>query len=543
MTEGQTYYFKVEPILWRILSQKNGTALILCDSILANGKFDDDGSNNYAQSAMRTWLNDQFYRVAFTDLEQQAIPITLVDNSAETTRQKPNRYACENTNDKIFLLAYAEAINSNYGFRGWGDYDRNRDMLTSDYSRATGAYMATSGDDVYGYGGWWLRSPSADFGNSTYTAAATINSAHRVNYAAMGVVPAMQIQLSLATCKHEFGNWGVITPPSCIEAGEERRVCSCGVYDSREIPATGEHNYIQGVCDGCGAKDYDSVPLYVREGNKIYFGEYPQSAVTDATLISALNAKAGVLPTSANAQKWTSYGYYMSGEVENYMWYIDVVKSGEKYRGVYFTSYRPLFTTTHASSSFYQELNGYATSTVYWFRYEPITWTILQEQSGTALLLCDMIIDSRQFSDGASDSSNDYVQSTLRTWLNDTFLETAFAALQQEIILTTTVDNGEDGNTQDKIFLLSRDDLLHADYGFVTDDGDNATRQKQTTAYAQAQGAYTDSDTYNGNGVWWLRTHNIEFVNNVSESGNVIGGAAAFHTNRGIVPALQIQLN
>lgn len=43
VTDGTVYYFKVEPILWRILSQSDGTALILCDGIIANKAFTNDG--------------------------------------------------------------------------------------------------------------------------------------------------------------------------------------------------------------------------------------------------------------------------------------------------------------------------------------------------------------------------------------------------------------------------------------------------------------------------------------------------------------------
>ncbi len=53
--------------------------------------------------------------------------------------------------------------------------------------------------------------------------------------------------------------------------------------------------------------------------------------------------------------------------------------------------------------------------------------------------------------------------STLRTWLNKTFLIKAFNSLERNIILTTNVDNSKsqgynensDNDTQDKVFLLS----------------------------------------------------------------------------------------
>ena len=105
---------------------------------------------------------------------------------------------------------------------------------------------------------------------------------------------------------------------------------------------------------------------YLREGNYIYFGEYPQTKVTDGSITNALRSAAGTLPTSSNSQAWTSYGYYINSSVSNYMWYIDLTYSGEKYRGVYFTSYRPYWTDEISSAgNSYQDDNGYSTSTVY----------------------------------------------------------------------------------------------------------------------------------------------------------------------------------
>ena len=90
VTRGNTYYFKVEPIRWRILSESNGNALILCDSIIANHNYHHtslsttiDGqtvyANNYKYSDIRAWLNDEFYNTAFGDLQQALIQTTEVD--------------------------------------------------------------------------------------------------------------------------------------------------------------------------------------------------------------------------------------------------------------------------------------------------------------------------------------------------------------------------------------------------------------------------------------------------------------------------------
>lgn len=329
-----------------------------------------------------------------------------------------------------------------------------------------------------------------------------------------------------------------------------------------------------GKCDECGASTGTggnvSTETYTRNGNKITFGSYPQSEVTDSSLKSTLNSKAGTLPTSSNSQAWTSYGYYISGNVENFMWYIDVEEGGERYRGVYFTSYRPIYTTDSSSASnTYQADNGYTTSTVYWFKYEPISWTILSENTtdGTALILCDMIIDSQEYYitdsgtrtiDGKTVYPNNYAQSTIRKWLNETFYNTAFSELQKQIILTTTVDNSAATtysssnqyaceNTQDKVFLLSYQDVINSNYGFSSSDSAYDTaRQKKTTDYAQAQGAYTSKSTdYAGNGSWWLRSpyRNYSYrAREVRFSGLASFYDYVYYTCYGVVPALQIRL-
>lgn len=101
VSSGTVYYFKVEPIKWRILTESGGTALILCESIIANKRY-AASSNNYMNSEIRAWLNGEFYNKAFTALQQELIQITNVDNSVYSTGYSSNSYACANTNDKIF---------------------------------------------------------------------------------------------------------------------------------------------------------------------------------------------------------------------------------------------------------------------------------------------------------------------------------------------------------------------------------------------------------------------------------------------------------
>ena len=295
----------------------------------------------------------------------------------------------------------------------------------------------------------------------------------------------------------------------------------------------------------------DASDAPVDMGEYILFGSYPQTEVTDSATTTALNRMRGTLPTSSNSYDWTSYGYYISGRITNFMWYIDLEYSGEKYRGVYFTSYRPNLTTSSSSTSnSYQDDNGYSTGTVYWFKYEPIKWRILTISDGKAMILSELMLDSQQYDYDGLYSSN-YADSTIRAWLNDTFYNAAFGVLQQAIIETTEVDNSVYStgyssnpyaceNTFDKVFLLSYREVVNSSYGFSTSTASSTTRQKQGSGYCKAQGLHTNA---NGNGLWWLRspTSGSE-ARSVDYAGYLGISYSVFDPRYGVVPALVINL-
>ena len=218
-------YFKVEPIMWRVLNKdyaSTGQALLLAENILIGGIKWDDKKNNYMKSNIRKWLNGNsgseeqsdysgdagFLQTAFTDKALKCIAETTVDNTAASTipntlteaekrsewNEGKNDYACDNTSDKIFLLSEQEATTAGYGFAKYNAYGNTRIRVTTDYAKATGAYQ--SGTTGYGVC-WWLRSPHySNEGNarSGYSDGSA-SSSFRVSETGVGVVPALSISL------------------------------------------------------------------------------------------------------------------------------------------------------------------------------------------------------------------------------------------------------------------------------------------------------------------------------------------------------------
>ena len=143
---------------------------------------------------------------------------------------------------------------------------------------------------------------------------------------------------------------------------------------------------------------------------------------------------------------------------------------------------------------------------------EEIEWQVLVIQDGKALVISTMALDCKSYHPSPKEVT--WETCTLRTWLNDSFLNTAFSAKEQKKIATTHVSaeknpaydpayKSNPGNaTNDKVFLLS---ITEAEKYFTTDE----SRECVPTAYAQAHGAYTnDYETANGkaNCCWWLRS-------------------------------------
>lgn len=369
----------------------------------------------------------------------------------------------------------------------------------------------------------------------------------------------------------------VITSTKAATCGEAEILtysCSCGeTRTERGAAATGNHSYgDDNICDDCGYIDFSGIALqaaierygyYVVDadgsntyttGDTVYFGSYPQELVKEESLLVALSAEEGILPTAENAEDWTSYGYYDAGETADYMFYKDVtLGDGARYRGVYLLKYRPYFSGFAAdAANSYIDDEDYALNEVYWFAYAPIGWTALDYSDGNLLLNATYCIESQPFQalyEGDSSNVtipgtngtpvNDWEASTIRSYLNSTFIDFAFTESEAALIQTATLDNQTTGytadatyqtrqnDTTDRVFLLSFADMINTDYGFTAQASyedevqngeagkagnydaiaDALIRRRSFTDYSVIQGLHTSSVAHTATGdpaCWYL---------------------------------------
>lgn len=167
LVDGKTYYFRVDPILWRVLDKDEG--VVLTDIILDTSVYYENEKNhldvkgampnNYEYSDVSGWLNgeakfknDNFASKAFEDPLKVVKMIDKLDNSAITTGKEDNIYACKDFTVFFYLLSYVEFTDT-YGYILDGGK-----CGVSDYAVAKGLRI----DNYSMNGEWWLRSPASD---------------------------------------------------------------------------------------------------------------------------------------------------------------------------------------------------------------------------------------------------------------------------------------------------------------------------------------------------------------------------------------------
>lgn len=134
---------------------------------------------------------------------------------------------------------------------------------------------------------------------------------------------------------------------------------------------------------------------------------------------------------------------------------------------------------------------------------DDIEWIVLDKEGDKVLLLTKYCLLGKSYN--SEFTSVTWEICSLREWLNTTFIETAFNAYEQDLLIETPLvcddnpvyhtDGGND--TEDKVFLLSNEEVTR----YLPGDDE---RKAESTSQALLDGVNM-SISY-GTSWWWLRT-------------------------------------
>ncbi len=140
---------KTEPLNWVVLKNDGNKALVITEKVLEFRRFQDTImalDTPWADSDIRSWLNNEFINSAFSDDEMARINLSVIQNKGNDLFGVPGT---SDTEDKIFLLSAEEADSL------FTD-DSMRTAVCTEYALLCNNEPAFR-DANTGYSYWWLR--------------------------------------------------------------------------------------------------------------------------------------------------------------------------------------------------------------------------------------------------------------------------------------------------------------------------------------------------------------------------------------------------
>ena len=134
---------------------------------------------------MRSWLNDEFLRTAFTAEEQHGILKTDVDNGETQGYSGWDTDGGNNTVDQIFLLSYQEVLED------FKNKNQSSTCKPTAYAIARGALTGSENGNCW----WWLRSPGRSQRNAASMTDTDTCGSNLVDYDSSSVRPALWLKL------------------------------------------------------------------------------------------------------------------------------------------------------------------------------------------------------------------------------------------------------------------------------------------------------------------------------------------------------------
>ena len=270
--------------------------------------------------------------------------------------------------------------------------------------------------------------------------------------------------------------------------------------------------------------------LFIRKKWNVRFGEFPQTIKSDnVTIIGTKDSRGFSLGTD--------------GE-----FYAEVIAS-PYYKGYIFSNGTEIVKDRK-----------------YYFKVEPLSWTIIRDEGSRLLIHCNNIIINKayqshydkdtdgdiitDFNDAPPDTyASNYIYSEIRAWLLNKFLKVIEAtpgfADSKIKLLPYVIHENSDASFADKAFLLSRKDVENYGVGYKP-------HMRSATDFAKANGTYVYGamsgvkSRASGKGWWWLRTpcpsEGQDTVHAIDQNG-VTNYAWIWVCGYGIVPALYLDVS
>ena len=308
----------------------------------------------------------------------------------------------------------------------------------------------------------------------------------------------IKAQTTVAALGHKYGDYKQTKAPTCTEAGTEEHSCArCSYKESRTVAALG-HNYSsyyqtksptctetgteERGCSRCGNKETRSIAA---TGHKIAIDKAVAAKCTETGLSEGSHCSVcGIVINAQTVVPALGHNYNSNHACVRCG---DGISKGDSY---IFGKYEQDNDTSNGQ--------------------EDIEWIVLDKEGTKLLLISKSILEYRHYYQNFKSSEWSY--SYVRSFLNETFYNTAFSTTEQKYILSSTVEadknpkygtiDNQIRKTTDKVFILN---ITEANKYYSSDE----TRRCSASDYAIAKGVKA-SDTYSINGkptsTWLLRT-------------------------------------
>lgn len=152
---------ELAPLQWLVLDDKDGSYLLITKQCIEGVPFNEKKANvTWEECTLKKWLNDEFFRTAFTAQEQAAI-----------------------NPDKVFLLTADEVVK-------YMPEESQRQCSPTSRARSRGVYINENGLSA-----WWTSSPAEKPSQAVYLSSYGTfgNRPHYVDDIVVGVRPAVRV--------------------------------------------------------------------------------------------------------------------------------------------------------------------------------------------------------------------------------------------------------------------------------------------------------------------------------------------------------------